>query len=584
MSALVPRRSFAFTGIPGTGVQVATERLSESLGVPASVYSIDEYIWRAFCTDARKDRSLLEVTELSSADLEEGKRPSWWHFLKLPRRRIKQFWTVAARSVLADIEMTDADSVSLVSFHASYYSDTYRMQFSAVDPLELRAFGFSAFFCLIDDIFDVQQRRDFDMAAERSCLDFERLRTPSEKFDWLVQQTADRLDQYVNWRQREIMFTDHIATSCGSPSHVVAVKHPMATMKKLLEEPAETCYLSHPITAFRGDPSFVHGASFRDFDGFVHSVRSLCALIEPTTIDEYRLLRRQVGKGKGRRLGPPLPLMTPRWPSPPGTLLGSPTDVRTPTNIETICAQANVDALGLVDHVRAVNSDTETIGDAAMSAVARLDARIAEDITWRDHTLVDQSGYVVVFRPFMNGAPSAGVRREVEYFQKLVQTGATRGACVVFHPQEDANAHATFLARRVIDTIANVPELRFRPSIAEIGADLLPEVTSAIVASSDARVAVRRICEAVKSVSESEPIVGRPGPMSEGSTAEFQRLRARDSATLEGIVSNTLAAQLTIEKMVGRVGDALVASEERLALDLIQQVRRGTRGVEYASS
>ncbi len=72
-------RAFAFTGIPGTGVQQVMRRLAKALDEETThVFCLDEYLWKAFCATARADQALLEATGLLPEAVEEGLPPDWW--------------------------------------------------------------------------------------------------------------------------------------------------------------------------------------------------------------------------------------------------------------------------------------------------------------------------------------------------------------------------------------------------------------------------------------------------------------------------------------------------------------------------
>lgn len=527
---------FGFTGIPGTGVQTALGRLEAELGGRASIFCLDKYLWEAFARCARSDAALLSATDLSPEDIEEGERPNWWLLLVLPPRRIRQLWCDAASAVRAEIAELPQDHVALVSFHAGYYSDHYRWRFSAADPRVLQELNFQAFFCLIDDIYDIQARRLDDLANERGSL--ADIADPILRFESLVRSTVERLDLLIAWRQEEIVLSDLFAAACGVPSHVVAVKHPVATLRRMLEHPHRSWYLSHPITGVRTVPGFVAHDEYREIVTFVRRVREIDVVVEPTTIDEFRFTR------LGDRPGVPTPWLSDRWPHPEGNILVSPT---TPGAPEMICAAANVDYLDLRPLVTQLAQATRSeLPAGVLDVMRRLENRVGEDITWRDHHLVDQTGRLVVYRPVPGGTASTGVWREVEYLAKLSMTGALQGRCLVFHPEADRRAHCHSLATYLLDGLITRTDLSrvFTPKLDTVRGSAIEGLTAALWSchqeQSDIAATARRLVDVLANVSRVEPTAAAVRPMTQGGTSAFLGRQRAAIKAIEGFLTDLL--------------------------------------------
>src|SRR5205807_10581267 len=119
------------------------------------------------------------------------------------------------------------------------------------------------------------------------------------------------LDHFLFWRQEEIVLTDLFAAACGVPSHVFAIKHPTRTLAKLIEAPGASTYFSHPITAIRNEGQLPKTDDFSEISKISSILREKRTLIEPTTIDEYRISKYQVGNTAQYRY---IPKLAARWP------------------------------------------------------------------------------------------------------------------------------------------------------------------------------------------------------------------------------------------------------------------------------
>src|ERR1041385_1815760 len=179
------------------------------------VLCIDEYLWQEFAKDAREKNELLRLTGLQRQDVEEGQPPNWWYLLTLPIDGVRHYWKRAAQQCLKEINDSDSELV-FVAFHALYQSDHYRWRLSAVDPTVLTEFGFKSILTFIDDVYDIHRRRTTDLIAERMLVKGHE-GDGNSKASKLVEQTVYYLEQFILWRQEEIVLTDLFAATCSVP-------------------------------------------------------------------------------------------------------------------------------------------------------------------------------------------------------------------------------------------------------------------------------------------------------------------------------------------------------------------------------
>jgi hypothetical protein len=530
----VLKRTYAFTGIPGTGIQSALNQLADAMRTTTSVrvICIDKYLWEEFVNDAREKSHLLRMTDLKESDAAPDSEPNWWNILTLPLSLIRKYWRLGAQRALQEINDSEED-VIFIAFHSFYQSDDYRWRFSAVDPTILRSFNFAAFFTLIDDIYDAHRRRKDDVRAD--VVDA----TGKDLWEQATEQitlTIEYLEQVVIWRQEEIVLTDLFAAASNVPSHVFAVKHPLRTLIKLINDPHFSYYFSHPITAVRAYPDFTRTQDFMDIFHISNELRRHTTIIEPTTIDEFRLLSSSID---GRSII--LPKLGPRWPLPGDVknLLYSPIELPGGDS-DFSFAGVNATDLGIADECEAlINGEAPQKAMEIVSlSLQRLSARIAEDITWRDHHLVDQTKRLIVFRPMQKGKISGGVRREIKYYEKLALTEpGIAFSCLVYHPEEDRQAGALRVAELIISDWHKHTDVgpNLRPPINEMDQAskqaLLQNVADAILSEIDPRKSSVNVVKALDKYLR--PSTSGSLPMESGRTLNtLQRTKeVREAAT-----------------------------------------------------
>jgi hypothetical protein len=513
-------RVIAFTGVAGTGIETAAERLARAIDPGTTILSIDREVWSQFAADARDDRRLREAVDLEEDDVRPESPPNWWHFLMLPPDRVRSYWRRGAERVLERIK-ADQPALVFLTFHAVYQSDQFRWRFSAVDPNVLRGLAIEDFFVLIDDIYDMYARRHQDRQAAKSlCI--------KQAGTWrgalmLLTQSISRLADYLRWRQEEINFTDYLAATLKARSHVIAVKHPLTSVRKIIEKPDLYFYFPHPITDVRRIPGFPDITEHVEIAVASEHLRAHMPIVEPTTIDELRFLPSR------KRVDQPLPWLLPRWPVAGGgnTLLGE-----APTKnerAEVLCWWKDAEDLKVAEKVLKLSQGRgpRPARDAVLSAVANLAALITEDITWRDHHLVNQTRRLIVYRPAFRGRPSYGVRREMEYYQRLAGSGNEVYRSVIFHPDEDRQPYIKSVAREIQQgwlkdptIVKGVSGAALSLSSPAIVADLV-EVLAENHAPGRAEAECVRVLEAHVTI---EPEIKAPVPMGSGASKEVEQM------------------------------------------------------------
>ncbi len=345
--------------------------------------------------------------------------------------------------VLDQISALPSEVDVFLSLHACYYHVRTREFFTVVDEQLLAAFEPSVVINLIDDLFDL-----FARLAQRGGL-FDRMlglgRGPAASV-----RHFSRLFQILQWRSAETLLADHLAESAfgnGLRPTVLAVKHPLETVAKLLYSPQDTrFYLSHPISEprrmYAGDEAKEADALVSEVNQVADALRQEGIVFEPTTIDEllFQKLEDPRQKGSTKRV----PRLVRRWPLPDErTLLW--TSVR--SNVPPLDPARCFVELASEDMSKAIferAGDPDTVQHLLMvsSLVEALQDEIGVRVSSRDHRLVEQADYVVAYRPVFAGNASGGVKKEIEYHRYLASHRLRKregGVFVLNLPEDLAN-------------------------------------------------------------------------------------------------------------------------------------------------
>jgi len=398
-------RLWVLTGTPGTGVRKSLSKFVEHCKKNGGRIE-----WRSI-DDPLKKLAAPHVKRLFGLPDESAIGP-----LLLPRAFLRELWRQALQKTFdGEAGLPGVDSLLgggsdvLLTFHLCYFHHGTR---EYLVPADFDAFSerlagrATCVITLIDDIYDSHNR------LSRGGGVFNPPRSADEAM-------IDALT-VLTWRSNEMLVSDSLARVCKLPHFVFAVKHPVDTFHDVLYSEKQKVYLSHPITEPR-EMARTRGVAearlaVEELNRVLARLQSRCVVLEPTSIDEQRFVptqeNRKIFKGN----------LDHRWPfvedrrhllyvppaSPSGTWRfpwGWNQDQRPPIERSPL---------------------TEALQNA-----------IAKQINARDHTLVEQSDYVVAWRPICDGHESGGVKEELEHVSRLITLGCRAPSAVVYCPPED---------------------------------------------------------------------------------------------------------------------------------------------------
>lgn len=250
-----------------------------------------------------------------------------------------------------------------LSLHLTYFR--FKQFFSCTDFEYIRAFKPDVIVTLIDDIYDVAFKIN-----ER------------EK----IQKTNSYVDlkDVLSWRTAEIMMADTLARNLLKkpvPSYVVAVKHPIEMIYRLLYEPETlVVYASFPITTTRRETSRIE-----EINSFRQKLHEKYTVFDPVTIDELR--------------------------------------IDTKSKTATLLDRWEIEGLD--------NDDPAKHFDIA--EIESIKESLKHVIETRDYRLIDSVDCVAAYRPYWGGRPypATGVDNELRY------ATLTNKAVYAVHPDED---------------------------------------------------------------------------------------------------------------------------------------------------
>jgi hypothetical protein len=430
-------RRVLLTGTSGLGLGDVLERLKTRI-VPSPVCAkAEEY----FLKSVEDTRPLGSSQHLDPPE-------AMISALALPREVLVPCWQAAFESLVkatllgADTESTDQapnDAPLVLAAHMCYYHQQTR-EFAPLVDFELlgRLFQPDVVVTLVDDVEEM----------------FERLRQPGQmysKYDYrgsagLALRCA-HLAQLIHWRASESAFAEAFARFRRCPHYVLAGKHPMDTLVKLLSDPGRpTVYLSHPISGPRRQLNKGNRGAFDEFAGALEqvasSLRRHITVFEPTTIDEFRFRSFELAGAPDCKSGTVfVPELGERWPLPnhgEDLVLGSvntsdpkPFDASLLAEYETARRRdprgsTRSGVRGLLSRIRAAFTrppDWFRELDIASVLVGALVGEIGRAVTARDLKLVGQCKHLVVVRPLFNGRSSGGVGEEIRAYCTLHSAG-----------------------------------------------------------------------------------------------------------------------------------------------------------------
>jgi hypothetical protein len=425
-----------FTGIPGVNLGEHVERLrkfvTESTVYRRSVYKplkAEEH----FVSGVKESNLLPEdyYTLLKKPEL-------MIQALGLPKPLLRKAWATALQRTLDSENPAPQDDVFLC-MHSAFYHQATREFFSPLDAGIIEGWHPDLVITLIDDIENCFDRlRVYGHMFSHSAYVY----TGMKGFNNVLRNMRVLYD----WRAIDMLEAERLAAEIGVRHFCVAVKHPIETLASLVFTSRPVVYLSHPISEPRRR---LAGGDRKGFDEFTAQLGETCSrlrrgvtLIEPTTIDEFRLLRIKAPSREATDASVDLylPRHNERWPCPPDPLWIKPGDeAEQPLDLggcfaeETLNAfkKFRVDAAGGSLPVEFIPME---IADNLLSVLI---GDITSQIDARDHKLVEQSDGLVVLRPVYKGNSSNGVEEEIKYHCQLCAIGEVRKAGLWIYTHRD---------------------------------------------------------------------------------------------------------------------------------------------------
>lgn len=202
------------------------------------------------------------------------------------------------------------------------------------------------------------------------------------------------LHELLLWRSEEILLGDMLARIVDPvkppPNYVVSVKHPAASVVRLIMQPelVTRFYLSYNITNSRKTPE--DRAVIDNFRLKMHEQKKAFSF-DPLTIDELPPLY-TLTNDREQRVEYNLGRADTRWPP-----------LVVPEHLEPLVKSEDMEEMGSWHISR---EELEFVKNAMRAQVKN-----------RDFRLIDQSHYLVIYRPTMHGTPaySQGVAAELTH-------------------------------------------------------------------------------------------------------------------------------------------------------------------------
>lgn len=345
---------------------------------------------------------------------------------------VQELWREAAESACKKVQDYLHSGDVFLTFHAVYYADKFGDLYSPIDAGVIQKFPQPAkFLTLIDDIGDVATR----LREEGHVFSIR------EKIG--LQSVVDAIRDLLTvleWRATELTVSRLLGSLIGCPLFVLAVKHPVQTAVRILLNEGIPAYISHSISESRR--TF---AKKKDWPPYMEEVQRFTDTlgnpkegkagnnkaipVVPTSIDELRIESRKIN---GEDIL--IPRLLERWKPPKENLL-----VPAPNNPGS---ENWLDPRGHFSkklEAESFQRDRKTKSElrAVDGLLQALRTRIENQINARDHMLVAQCPYLVVYRPYVAWRISDGVAAEIAHQERLVRQSQRKGMTIFFHRTTD---------------------------------------------------------------------------------------------------------------------------------------------------
>ncbi len=378
------RNIILFTGQSGIKVKECIERIKSKIGREIQTVSVQDYI-------VENAVEVNDFREFLTKDI----------FYQVER------WNDAFKKVIKNIDT----KMVFLSMHSVYSSQSTGEIFSPLNFETLLALRnkIKLLIVFIDDIYDIFRR-----LTEKDQIFAEIVSKKTDQFDAML-QSINSLFFLLEWRQSEIAFSRLISNTLGISMYIIANKHPISIVQRLIEKSEEELkiyYIAHPITSIRESDEKV----IPDFGSWLNTdsrkilKKENSILFLPGTIDELRI---KYDKKQDvffpellRRLN--LPYRDPYNITPPMPKRLKLINPLNPLNYDVICSEPS-------------------IKQSISSLLRSLYYSIKKQITSRDLNIINQSkDGVIAYRPYYPDRISDGVRSELEYNYQLKRKQSRR--------------------------------------------------------------------------------------------------------------------------------------------------------------
>jgi len=398
--------------------------------------------FKKYCEDNHSvSFELLQINDIIT-DLVKKKehRDIEWHtILQYPYSKLKGLWEQAFEIILTSVKL-NAEKNYIVIIHSCYFHQ-YTKEFISFGGIDLlKTFDPDCIITFIDDIEDIHLR----LKKQGRIFAEDQMGAAPKSLDNIVE-----LKQVLQWRAFETTFSRFYASTLWKEHVLLAVKHPCLTLYRLIfeREKYKTVYLSHPISKmrrmyWRGElaqadqeimPITEYTNELTQADG------SICYF--PTSIDEFRFKVDEAGMSL---------ILSKRWQQE--FYEKKQLDILYVHPLEEFDSQAK-NYLPFYTQIEKnfAGITDEQIKKQWLFQVNLLMKHILDEIGIRDKVLVEQSEFILVYRPYLEGRISGGVEEEIIYKSALNPNLKSHGA--VFFPVEDKRDFQTMQLKEVfIDT------------------------------------------------------------------------------------------------------------------------------------
>lgn len=420
--------------------------------------------------------------------------PSMADVVRLPRNELYTLWQDCCNTLMAEQAANRKADLRILSLHLTWYDSNTTEFYSPVNTryLERDDCTIDRVIILIDDIFDMYRRLQGSNDLYGSLLmeyrtallgELHGINLADPPKDWDdedVALTRHRLEleavelaigHLMSWRHYEMIRAENIARTLDADFTVLATKHSRLALRHLTRTlSVPKTYLSHRISDIRRMNKWTMSKSpiVKEVNRLhLEFAKRAHLLINPTAIDELRFadsasdsrsasaLDKETANGtptddtstngpndsqdadqdKGARAyaGLQTALLSARWelPEPPSDLLW----------IDRIKDSDGNEADMDFEHTELLSGGRDPSDPIALSVARSLEARIHEEVAFRDHIIVENTPGLCVYRPFFVVDTrddqvavnwSRGVAAEIEHWSEKLRLEREASARIAF--------------------------------------------------------------------------------------------------------------------------------------------------------